>query len=123
MYANTLTWTTSGKKKANQESRKLYGWGVPFPSPKSVQNEHFYIILLAEKVVVTLFQFWDASPCTQTVWEKKTNQESRKLYGWGVPFPSPKSVQNEHVYIILLAEKVAVALFQFWDESPCTQTP
>ena len=66
MYANTLTWTTSGKKKQTRNPENFLDGGVPFPSPKSVQNEHFYIILLAEKVAVTFFQFWDASPCTQT---------------------------------------------------------
>ena len=56
MYANTLTWTTSGKK-GKPGIKKTLWMGVPFPSPKIVQHEHFYIVLLTEKDAVTLFQF------------------------------------------------------------------
>ena len=39
-------------------------WGVPFPSPENVQNEHFYIILFTRKVRVNVFEFLDGSPNT-----------------------------------------------------------
>lgn len=40
----SLCWVVSEEAK-NQESTKLDG-GVPFPSPKIAQNEHFYIVLV-----------------------------------------------------------------------------
>ena len=39
-------------------------WGVPFPSPENVQNEHFYIILFTRKGWVNVFEFWDGSSNT-----------------------------------------------------------
>ena len=53
-----------GRSKKQESKKKL--WGLPFPSPKIVQTELFYIILLTVKVGVTLFQFGDDSPCTET---------------------------------------------------------
>ena len=116
MYANTLTWTTSGEKKANQESRKLYGWGVPFPSPKIAQNEHVYTMLLIEKVAVTFFSFGMKAHVRKhlnmdRVREKKQTMKQENFMNGGVPFPSPKIAQNEHFYIILSTEKVAVTFF------------
>ena len=40
-----------------------------------------------------------------------------KKTSWVVPLPKPKMVRNEHFYIILLTEKVRLAVFQFWGES------
>ena len=39
-------------------------WGVPFPSPENVQNEHFYIILFTRKGWVNVFEFLDGSSNT-----------------------------------------------------------
>ena len=78
MYGHTLTWTPgnvliqflsrlspglgmSGKNRSQEDL-----WGVPFPSRKNVQNEHFYIILLTKNFRVIGFQFWDGRPCTDT---------------------------------------------------------
>ena len=52
-----------GKNRA-KTGIKTTLWGVPFPSAKSVQNEHFYIILFNKKFGVIVFQFWDDSTCT-----------------------------------------------------------
>ena len=42
------------KKRQARNQENFMDGGLPFPSPKIVQNEHFYIILLTEKVAVTL---------------------------------------------------------------------
>ena len=41
---------------------------------------------------------------------------------WGVPFPSPKMVQNEHFYEILWPKKIGLVAFEFWGESICAHT-
>ena len=56
------------------------------------------------------------------VWENREKTGIKKTL-WGVPFPSPKIVQNEHFYIILLTKKVGMTVFQFWVGRLCTYTP
>ena len=52
------------RKKHQSRSHRKTLWGVPFPSLKTVENEHFYIMFLTKKNQVTFFEFLDASSCT-----------------------------------------------------------
>lgn len=64
MFVNALTWTTSGgKKRENQQSRRLYGW-YHFPAPKLLKiNTFTRTILSTEKVWGSDFQFWSIVNC------------------------------------------------------------
>ena len=53
------------KNREKTGSKKAL-WGVPFPSRKNVENEHFYIILLTKNFRVIGFQFLDGRPGTYT---------------------------------------------------------
>ena len=52
------------KRKQTGITRAL--WGAPFPSPKMVQNEHFYKILWPKKIGLVAFEFWGESFCAHT---------------------------------------------------------
>ena len=52
----------------------------------------------------------------------KTRQTGITRALWGVPFPSPKMVQNEHFYKILWPKKIGLVAFEFWGESICAHT-
>ena len=117
MYANTLTWTTSGKKRQTRKQENFIDGGYPYLSqPQNCSKWTFLHNTFNWESCGNSFPVLGWKPMysntlTWTTSEKKANQESRKLYGSGVPFPSPKTVQNEHFYIILLTEKVAVTFF------------
>ena len=125
-------------KNTNQEAiRKLC-------SPKTVQNQRFYIILLTKKNQVIVLSFWmkahvgrylnmdpqrSANPTSLEIfsrcgilWKKHQSRSHQKTL-WGVPFPSPKTVQNQRFYIILSTKKNQVIVFEFLDDSSCRKIP
>ena len=56
------------------------------------------------------------------LWKKHHSRSHQKTL-WGVPFPSPKTVQNQRFYIILLPNKNQVIVFEFLDDSSCRKIP
>ena len=58
-----------------------------------------------------------------TVCGKKHQSRSHQKTLWGVPFPSPKTVQNQRFYIILLTKKNQMIVFEFLDDISCRKIP
>ena len=126
------------RKKLKKTGSKKTLRGVPFPSRKIVQNEHFYKILYLGKSGGMISNFGIKVPARRHLnmdpqqrfffdvgmSRKKLRKTGSKKTLRGVPFPSRKMVQNEHFYKILYLGKsggmisnfgIKVPAFQFWD--------
>ena len=109
-------------KKHQSRSHQKTSWGVPFPSPKTFlsfwRKTHVgrYLNMDPQK---------DVNPTSLEIFSrcglmwKKHQSRSHQKTSWGVPFPSPKTVQNQRFYIVLLTKKNQVIVFEFLDESSC----
>lgn len=56
------------------------------------------------------------------VWKKHQSRSHRKTL-WVVLFPNLKTVENEHVYIMIYLRKIRWPFFKFLDASSCTYAP
>ena len=129
MYANTLTWTTSGKKGKPGIKKALWTGGslsqLQNCSKWTFSHNTFNWESCGNFFPVLGWKPMYANTLTRTTsGKKKANQESRKLYGWGVgSLSQPQNCSKWTFSHNTFNWESCGNFFQFWDGSPCTQTP
>ena len=116
MYANTLTWTTSGKKGQTRNQESFMDGGYILQNTFNWESCGNFFPVLGWRPMY-------ANTLTWTTSGKKGKPGIKKALWMGGSLSQPQNCSKWTFHIILLIEKVAVTFFQFWDESPCTQTP